>query len=323
VLRYVLRRALTTVAMLVAASMLIFVVLRVLPGDPTTTRLGSVYGTGADVIARLQHELGLDRPIWAQYATWFGDVVTGDLGRSYFSQEPVSRLMGGRIGPTVELTLVSLLLALLFSLPAGIAAAVRPRGVLDRSVTALSSLAMSVPAFLIAIVLIYVFAVQLKLVPTRGYVSLFDDPLENLRLIALPAVTLGFVGAGPILRYLRASLAEASNAPYMRTAEGKGLLYGQSVVRHAVPNALIPTLTVVGLEVGRLLGGVVIVEYIFGWPGLGTLIIDSVFKRDYPVLQAGVLFAAAAFIVVTLAVDLLYGVLDPRLRARIAHGDRG
>jgi peptide/nickel transport system permease protein len=309
-----------TVAMLVAASVLIFVVLRVLPGDPTTTRLGSVYGTSADVVSRLQHQLGLDRPIWSQYATWLGNVVTGDLGQSYFSQESVGRLMGGRIGPTAELTVVSLILALLFSLPVGIAAAVRPGGVLDRISTVLSSLAMSVPAFLIAIVLIYVLAVKLELFPTRGYVSLFDDPLGNLRMIALPAITLGFVGAGPILRYLRASLAEASGAPYMRTAQGKGLLYGQSVVRHAVPNALIPTLTVVGLEVGRLLGGVVIVEYIFGWPGLGTLLVDSVFKRDYPVLQAGVLFAAAAFILVTLAVDLLYGVLDPRLRARIARG---
>jgi peptide/nickel transport system permease protein len=316
----VLRRALTTVAMLVAASLLIFVVLRVLPGDPTTTQLGSITGTSADTIAKLQHQLGLDRPIWSQYATWVGNVLSGDLGRSYFSEQPVTRLMGGRIWPTAELTFVSLLLALVFSLPAGILAAMRPRGIVDRAVTAISSLAMSVPAFLIAIVLIYVFAVKLKLVPTRGYVSLFEDPLENLRLIALPAITLGFVGAGPILRYLRASLAEASNAPYMRTAEGKGLLFRQTVLRHAMPNALIPTLTVVGLEVGRLLGGVVIVEYIFGWPGLGTLIVDSVFKRDYPVLQAGVLFAAAAFIVVTLIVDLLYGVLDPRLRARMARG---
>src|SRR4051794_1832277 len=309
--------------MLVAASLLIFVVLRVLPGDPTTTQLGSITGTRAETIARLQHQLGLDRPIWSQYVSWVGDVLSGDLGRSYFSQEPVGRLMGGRIGPTAELTFAALALAVLFAVPAGIAAAMRPRGILDRSVTAISSLAMSVPAFLIAIVLIYVFAVKLKLVPTRGYVSLFSDPLENLRLIALPAVTLGFVGAGPILRYLRASLAEATNAPYMRTAEGKGLLFRQTVLRHATPNALIPTLTVVGLEVGRLLGGVVIIEYIFGWPGLGTLIIDSVFKRDYPVLQAGVLFAAAAFIVVTLVVDLLYGVLDPRLRARMAHGGRG
>lgn len=315
-LRYVARRVVLAVAMLVAASILIFVVLRVLPGDPTTTRLGSVYGTSGEVIARIQHQLGLDRPIYAQYGTWVAHLVSGNLGQSYFSQESVGSLIGGRVGPTAELAVLSLLLSVLFALPAGIAAAVRPGGVLDRFVNALSSVAMSVPAFLIAIVLIYVFSVALHLVPTRGYVSLFDDPLENLRMIALPALTLGFVGAGPILRYLRASLAEAANAPYIRTAEGKGLLHRQTIVRHATPNALIPTLTVIGLEVGRLLGGVVIVEYIFGWPGLGTLIVDSVFKRDYPVLQATVLFAAAAFIAVTLIVDLLYGVLDPRLRAR-------
>jgi peptide/nickel transport system permease protein len=279
-----------------------------------------VYGTSGETIARIQHELGLDRPIYVQYGDWVGDLVTGDLGQSYFSQESVGTLMSGRIGPTAELAAVSLLLTLLVALPLGIAAAVRPGSGFDRFVTGLSSLAMSVPAFLIAIVLIYVFAVRLELVPTRGYVSPFTDPLENLRLIALPAATLAFVSAGPVLRYLRESLTEAANAPYIRTAEGKGLLYRQTVVRHATPNALIPTLTVVGLEVGRLLGGVVIIEYIFGWPGLGTLIVDSVFKRDYPVLQSAVLFAAAAFMLVTLIVDLLYGVLDPRLRARITHG---
>jgi peptide/nickel transport system permease protein len=321
-LRYFLRRTLVTAAMLVATSILIFVVLRVLPGDPTTVRLGGNIGTSAETVESIQEALGLNRPIHVQYLDWIGGVLTGDFGISFFSEQPVEELMSGRIAPTVELTLVALLLSLLIAVPAGVLGAIWPRSPLDRGITAMASLGMSVPAFLTAIVLIYVFAVKLEWVPTRGYVPLWEDPVENLRFVALPALTLALVTAGPILRYLRASLAEASNEPYIRTAQGKGLLWHQTIVRHATPNALIPTLTVVGITVGRLLGGVVIIEYIFSWPGLGTLIVDSVFKRDYAVLQTTVLFAASAFILVTLAVDLLYGVLDPRLKAQFERGAR-
>lgn len=318
VARYLARRLVTSVAMLFLASLVIFVVLRVLPGDPVTTLLGSVHGVDPHVLAQTRHSFGLDRPLLAQYWSWLSGAFTGDFGTSYFSQEPVETLLGPRIWPTVELTLAALILALAFAVPAAILAAVRPRGVLDRVVTTIASLGMSVPAFLTAILLIFVFAVKLRVLPSSGYVSLFSDPVRNLRLIAMPAVTLAFSISAPILRFLRASFAEVSVAPYIRTAEGKGLLWPKVIRRHATPNAFIPTLTVIGVTVGQLLGGVVIVEYIFSWPGIGTLIVDSVSKRDYAVLQSAILLAATAFILITLLVDVLYGLLDPRLKVKAA-----
>lgn len=314
-LTYVARRVGMSALMLVLASLLIFVVLRVLPGDPVTTMVGQSEGIDSSQLAQLRHGLGLDRPLVVQYGSWVAGVVTGHFGTSYFSHEPVQTLMGGRIFPTVELTVAALLLALVVAVPAAVFGAMHPRGVVDRSATAFASLGMSLPAFLAALGLIIVFAVKLRVLPTRGYVSLFSDPLQNLKLVAMPAASLAFTACAPIMRFLRGSLAEASAAPYIRTAEGKGMLRPSAIRKHATPNALIPTLTIVGMTVGRLLGGVVIIEYIFSWPGLGTLIVDSVFKRDYAVLQTSILFAAGAFIVTTLCVDLLYGVLDPRLKA--------
>jgi len=314
--RYVVRRLITSLVMLWLTSLVIFVVLRILPGDPVTTMLGDVHGVDAQVLQQTRHSFGLDRPLLAQYGSWLSGLFTGNFGRSYFSQEPVQTLLVPRIWPTVELTIAALVLALAFAVPAAIQAAVRPRGVIDRVVTTIASLGMSVPAFLTAIALIVVFSVKLKLLPSSGYVSLLRDPGRNLQLIAMPAATLAFSISAPILRFMRASLAEATASPYIRTAEGKGLRWSRVVRRHATPNALIPTLTVVGLTVGQLLGGVVIIEYIFSWPGIGTLIIDSVSKRDYAVLQVAILVAAVAFIVTTLVVDFLYGILDPRLKAR-------
>jgi peptide/nickel transport system permease protein len=314
--RYLARRLLISVIMLWVASAVIFVVLRILPGDPVTTQLGSVHGVDAQVIAQTRHRLGIDRPLLAQYGSWLSGLFTGHFGTSYFSMEPVQTLLVPRIWPTVELAMTSMILALLFAVPAAIMAAVRPRGLVDRAVTGIASLGMSVPPFLMAIVLIVTFAVKLRILPTSGYVSVFADPVQNLKLLAMPAATLAFSISAPILRFLRASLADVSEASYIRTAEGKGLLWPTVIRRHATPNALIPTLTVVGVTVGQLLGGVVIIEYIFSWPGLGTLIVDSVTKRDYPVLQTAILLAAVAFIVTTLVVDVLYGILDPRLKAR-------
>jgi peptide/nickel transport system permease protein len=312
---YVSRRVGMSALMLVLASMLIFVVLRVLPGDPVTTLVGQSEGIDSSQLAQLRHSMGLDRSLVMQYGSWVAGMFSGHFGMSYFSREPVQTLMGGRIMPTVELTLAALILALVVAVPLAVFGAMHPRGFVDRAGTAFASLGMSVPSFLAALALIIVFAVKLRLLPTRGYVSLFSDPVQNLKLIAMPAASLAFTACAPILRFLRGSLAEASAAPFIRTAEGKGMLRPTAIRKHATPNALIPTLTIVGMTVGRLLGGVVIIEYIFSWPGLGTMIVDAVFKRDYAVLQTSILFAAGAFILTTLMVDLLYGVLDPRLKA--------
>ena len=300
--------------MLALTSILIFVTLRVIPGNPVITRYGATRGVDPRALEELMRQLGLDKPIPIQYLDWVGGVVRGDFGVSYFSQFSVTTLIGQRLWPTLELAAFALVIALLISVPAGIIAGIRPNSLIDRAVSGFATMGLAVPPFVLAIILIAIFAVRLNLLPPQGYVDFAEDPRKNLTLVILPAVTLAIVAAAPIVRFLCASILETIVSPYIRTAEGKGLLWRQVVLRHALPNALVPTVTVVGLIVGYMLGGVVVIEYVFGWQGLGALAVDAVLKRDYAVLQSVVLLVAAIFILVNLFVDLLYGVIDPRLR---------
>jgi peptide/nickel transport system permease protein len=313
--RYVLRRFLTSVVLLLLSSILIFLVMRVIPGDPTLTKLG---GTIKDVDPRaleaIRHELGIDRPLPTQYLNWVGGILHGDFGQSYFSQFPVTTLIGQRIGATVELAVMAMLFGLAIAVPAATLGAIWRNRVVDALLSGFAALGMATPAFVTGIVLIIVFGLKLHWLPTQGYVSFQNHPFESVKTTLLPAITLGISVAAPTLRILRTSLLEIGSASYIRTAQGKGLLRRQVVVRHLLPNASIPALTTVGVIVGHLLGGAVVVEYVFARQGLGTLLVDSVFQRDYGVLQALVLIAAAAFITTSLVVDILYGVIDPRLR---------
>jgi peptide/nickel transport system permease protein len=320
VLGFVLRRAATSILMLVAASVLVFVILRLLPGDPIITRLGATAGANPEAIDQLRREAGLEDPILQQYFRWVGGVLTGDFGQSYFSQFSVTELIGRRIGATLELTGVAIFFALLLAVPAAVFCSLRRGSWFDRLVTTGSTVGMALPQFLLGILLILVFAVELRWLPARGYVPFVDDPGENVRRMILPALTLAIAAAPLVLRYLRASMIEVLDSPYIRTAEGKGVPRRRVVVSHALRNALIPGLTMLGMIVGYTLGGVVIVEYVFGIPGLGSLAVESVFKRDYAVLQSVVLLISALFILTTLVVDVLYGVLDPRLRNGGTHG---
>jgi peptide/nickel transport system permease protein len=313
--RYVLRRFLTSVVLLLLSSVLIFLVMRVIPGDPTLTKLG---GTIKDVdpraLAAIRHELGIDRPLPTQYINWVGGILHGDFGHSYFSQFPVTTLIGQRIGATVELAVMAMLFGLAIAVPAATLGAIWRNRVVDGLLSGFAALGMATPAFVTGIVLIIVFGLKLHWLPTQGYVSFQNHPFESIKTTLLPAITLGISVAAPTLRILRTSLLEIGSASYIRTAQGKGLLRRQVVIRHLLPNASIPALTTVGVVVGHLLGGAVVVEYVFARQGLGTLLVDSVFQRDYGVLQALVLIAAAAFITTSLIVDILYGVIDPRLR---------
>jgi peptide/nickel transport system permease protein len=309
-----------SMGMLIATSLLIFTVLRLLPGDPIITRLGATPGIDAETIQRLREEAGLEAPLVEQYLTWVAGIFRGDFGQSFFNQFSVTELIIMRLPATLQLTFTGILIAILIAVPAGVWASLRPLGVADRITTAFSTASIAMPQFIVGIVLILVFAVQLQWLPARGYVPLTESLSDNILRMILPAVTLGIAGAPLLLRYLRATMIEVLASPYIRTAIGKGQTGSGVIIKHALRNALIPTLTMLGLLLGYSLGGVVIIEYVFGIPGLGSLAIDAVFKRDYAVLQSVVLLVAGLFILVSLTVDLLYGVLDPRLRVGRTRG---
>jgi peptide/nickel transport system permease protein len=310
------RRIGASCLLLVFTSIVIFVVLRVIPGDPTSVKLG-LPGVTQEQVQQLRHELGVDRPIVVQYIEWLGGAVRGDFGRSYFSDFPTSTLIGRAIGPTLELAVAAMLIVLLLAVPASIVMVVKPRSLTSRILSAYASGSMALPAFWLGLMLITVFSIRLGWLPSRGHAPLISSPLENLKHLILPAVTLAIVVSGPVIRFLYASLQEELSADYVRTAQGKGLVWRDVAVYHALPNGLLPTLNFVGIMTGSLLGGVVIVEWVFGWPGLGALAVNSVSVRDYSVLQGVVLLASAAFIFVTLVVDVLTFFIDPRLRSRL------
>ena len=320
-LRYIIRRAVTSISLLVLSSIVIFLVLRVLPGDPTITKLGgSIKNVDPRALQAIRHQLGLDRSLPSQYVHWVGGVVHGDFGISYFSQFPVTTLVAQRIGATVELAVLAMAIGLLIAIPAATLSAIWRNRVFDATLSGFAAVGMATPAFVTGIVLIVIFGLKLHLLPTQGYTSFSHHPIASLKTTLLPAITLGIAVAAPVLRVLRSSIVEVDTAPFIRTAQGKGLLRRQVVVRHLLPNAALPTLTLIGVIVGSLLGGAVVVEYVFARPGLGSLMVDSVFQRDYGVLQTLVLLAAAAFILTSFAVDVLYGVVDPRLRAERSGG---
>lgn len=314
---YVLRRVVASVGLLAISSVVIFCLMRVIPGDPTITKLGA-NPTNVDprALRALRHQLGLDQSLFHQYIHWIGGILHGNLGSSYYSQFPVTTLVSERIGATLELAVGALLIGLLIAVPAAAISSIWRNRMYDALLDACTAIGMSTPAFVTGILLIVVVGIKLNLLPTQGYVSIEHHPLASIKTVILPAITLAIAVAAPILRILRASLEDVGSASFIRTAAGKGLLRRQVVIRHLLPNATIPALTTLGVIIGQLIGGAVIVEYVFARPGLGTLMVDSVFERDYAVLQTLVLLASATFILSSLVIDLLYGIIDPRLRVR-------
>lgn len=311
---YIARRVVSSLVMVVLVSIVIFVVLRLLPGDPSTTRLGQADGLDPQAIEKMRASLGLDRPVLVQYWSWVSGLVVGDLGFSYFSGYPVSRLLAQRLPATLELAGAGLLVGMLMALVAAILPARTRSRTLRRLVDAGTVFGLSAPPFVIGILAILLFSTVLGVAPSSGYVAFSDDPAANLQYLALPALTLGIVVAAPLVRYLQSSIAEVEWSTFVRTARGKGIGWVRTLDRHILPNALLPALTSLGITVGTLLGGSVVVESVFAWPGVGQQVVDAVLKRDYAVIQSIVLLTALAFVVTTLLVDVLYGVLDPRLR---------
>jgi peptide/nickel transport system permease protein len=297
---------------LAGVSVLVFSLIHLVKGDPVRLALGTRYSQ--ESYDALRERNGLDLPLVQQYFRWAGRALTGDLGVSFRSGEPVATLIGERLGATLTLAVAAIVLALLIAVPLGTLSALRPRSLTDRFATVVSQIGISVPDFWLAIVLILVFAGTLGWLPSGGYVPLTEDPLGWLQRLILPTIAVGIVSGSVITRFVRSSVLEALGSDHVRTAQAKGLPARQVFGWHVLRNALLPLVTVTGVQLAYLLSGVVVVEIVFSWPGLGQLALQSVEARDYPVLQGAVLLFALTFLVINLVVDLLYTRIDPRIR---------
>jgi peptide/nickel transport system permease protein len=310
VARYIVQRLLAIIPMAVLLTAAVFALVHVFLGDPVVLMLGRE--ADPETAQRLRHELGLDRPLYVQYADWLSHAARGDLGRSLRDRVPVARAIEERLRVTGELTVLAMAVALAAALALGTAAAVRAGSAVDFAVSGFCIAGVTLPNFLVGIVLIFLFALTLRWLPSGGYAPL-TQPLENLRLMILPTATLSLAYVGFLSLVLKSSLKDALRAPYVQTGRAKGITERRVLVRHVLRNSLIPVLSVLGVEVGRLFGGAVITETIFALPGVGRLLVDSILGRDFPVIQAVVALLTFGVLIVNLCVDLAYGWLDPRV----------
>ena len=308
---YILRRVLQIIPVTLLVMVIIFFVFRLIPGDPVQFLVGR--DPSPETVAAVTEKLGLDQPLPIQFLRWVGDALRGDLGNSYVNNLPVSQLVFEKFPATLELAVLALLLGSAIGIPVGILAALRQNSWLDFLVRVISLVGFSMPRYWLAILLVILFSLNLGWIPPGGYVPLSESIADNLRFAILPTVTLALPIAAEQMRFLRSSMLEVIRQDYVRTARAKGLQNRIVVMRHALKNALIPFLTIVGLQLGFLLGGSVVVEQITAWPGIGWLTLQAINRRDYSVVQGVVLFSALAFLIINLIVDLLYTFLDPRI----------
>lgn len=309
---YITKRILLIIPVLFGMSILVFLLLRLVPGDPAMVILG--LRATPEGLATIHEELGLDLPIHRQYLHWLSNVLQGDLGQDYRSNIPVTTLLKERLPVTIELTLMALMLAIIIAIPLGVSAAVRPQSSTDQGALALGLLGISIPDFWLGIMLILTLSLGLGLFPSSGFVPLTENLLGNIRSLSLPALTLAVGLAAVLVRMTRSAMLEVLNRDFVKFHRAKGLRESSIIYKHVLRNAGIPIVTVIGLQFGYLLGGAVIVEEVFSLPGVGRLIVNATLERNYPVVQAGVLVVALMFILVNLATDVLYGVLNPRIR---------
>ncbi len=315
-LQFLLRRILAVLPVLFVVSLVVFLILRLAPGDPAAVIAGNS-ATNED-IAKIQVQLGLDRSIPVQYGIWMSNVFKGDLGFSYYLNKPVTELIAQRVEPTLSLAFGTVILAILIAVPLGTLAAWRMGGWLDRLLSGFSVAGFSVPVFVIGYLLIYFFAIRLEWLPVQGYKSLSGPsaagPWAWMRQLILPWMTLAMIYVALIARVTRASVSEALTEDYIRTARAKGITESAVLLRHALANAAVPIVTVVGIGIALLIGGVVVTETVYAIPGLGSLTVDAVLNRDFPVIQGLVLLFSVSYVLINLLVDLSYLVLDPRIR---------
>ena len=311
-LNFLARRLLATIPVLLVVAVLVFLLLRLTPGDPAAILAGDAAST--DQIARIREGLGLDRPILVQFGIWFGNLLAGDLGESFYYKTQVAALIGQRLEPTLSLAALTIVLAVLVALPQGIVAAWRFGGWLDRALMGFSVLGFSVPVFVLAYLLIWLLSLKLGLLPVQGYQRIADGVWPWLYHLILPALTLSVLYIALIARVTRAAVMEALGEDYIRTARAKGLPESRVLVRHGLANAAVPIVTVIGIGIALLIGGVVVTESVYAIPGLGRLTVDAVLARDFPTVQGVILFFSFVYVLVNLLVDLSYVFLDPRIR---------
>ena len=311
-IRYVIRRLFSTVIVMAVVAFVVFALLYLTPGDPAAIIAGDI-ATDED-IKRIHAKLGLDEPFLVQFGRWVWALAHGDLGTSIFTNLPVTQLIGQRIEPTVSLTVLTLLVAIAVSVPLGVVAAARAGTWLDRGVMAFSVLGFSVPVFVLAYILILTFAIELDWLPVQGYRSIKDGVWPWLRHLILPSIALGTVYVALITRITRASMLDVLAQDYVRTAQAKGLAPDQVLIGHALKNAAIPIMTIVGIGVALLISGAIVTETVFALPGIGRLTVDAILRRDYPIIQGVVLIFSGAYVLINLLVDLSYMLLDPRIR---------
>lgn len=311
-MRAIAGRVIALLPILFGLSVLSFTLLAMVPGDPVTAMLG--LEASPEAIATLRAKFALDQPLPVRFLAWFGNLLQGDLGRSIQTGRPVLEMVVTALGPTLLLAGAALLVSLAIALPAGIVAATRRNRPADFAVSLVALCGLSLPSFWLGILLILGLSIAWPVFPASGYAPLLADPWAALRHLVLPAATLGVALAGASMRMTRSAMLEVLPADFIRTAHAKGLGPRRVVWRHALRNALIPIVTLVGIQLGQLLGGVVVTETVFAWPGIGKLVVDAIFARDYPVVQGAILVTATLFVLLNLATDLICVALDPRQR---------
>ncbi len=311
---FLLRRGGQALVVLLGVTLVTFSLVHLVPGDPIRTSLGTRFDP--EVYQALRERAGFDQPLPLQYVSYVANALTGDLGVSFRSGQPVTEVLLERLPATLTLTLAAMTVALLIAIPLGVASAIRHGSKTDYSATVASQIGVSIPDFWMAILFILIFAGALGWFPPSGYVSPLESPIGWLHHVALPATTIGLVSGSILTRFVRSAVLESMAQDFIRTARSKGLAEKQVLRDHVLRNAWVPIVTVSGVQLASLLGGVIVVEVIFAWPGLGRLTLDAVLSRDYPVMQGAVLLFAALFLLVNLLVDLLYAALDPRISYR-------
>lgn len=311
---FIVRRTLLAIPALLGVAIIVFALMRAVPGDVVTNLVGLQGNITEERVAELRRLFGLDLPVHVQFQQWITAALQGDLGSSLRTGRPVVEDLALRFPVTLELTLLSLIVALVIAVPLGVLAAVYRGGIIDIVVSVFALLGLSIPGFFLGILLILLFSLELRWLPPAGYVPFNEAPLDNLRHMVLPAFSLGLILAAATTRIVRSTMLEVLGRDYVRTARAKGLSESVTLTRHALRNALVPVVTVIGLQFGTLLGGAVIIEQVFSLPGVGRFALEGINLRDYPVVQGAVLLISLAFVLVNLLVDILYALIDPRLR---------